>query len=70
MEMIGYHVNERICAWCDLNDIDDELPLLNDLRKTFMPRYYYNIIRMFKLVEWLKSENRNVLIKCCNFIKL
>jgi len=70
MEMIGYHVNERICAWSDLNDIDDELPLLNDLRKTFMPRYYYNIIRMFKLVEWLKSENRNVLIKCCNFIKL
>jgi len=53
-----------------LNDIDDELPLLNDLRKTFMPRYYYNIIKMFKLVEWLKSENRNVLIKCCKFIKL
>jgi len=25
MEMIGYHVNERICVYCDLYDIDDEL---------------------------------------------
>ena len=58
--------NERIC---DLNDIDDELhlllkcPCLNNLIQTFIPRYYYNRISMFKLIELLKSENRNVLIK-------
>ena len=39
--------NERICVYCDLNDIDDELhlllkcPCLNDLRQTFITRYYY-----------------------------
>jgi len=37
--------NERICVYCDLNDIDDELhlllkcPCLNNLRQTFIPRY-------------------------------
>jgi len=36
---------------------------LNDLRQNFISRHNYNIIRMFKPVEWLKSENRNVLIK-------
>mgnify|MGYP000078380843 CR=1 FL=1 len=65
--------NERIC---DLNDIDDELnlllkcPCLNDLRQTFIPRYYLNRISMFKLIALLKSENRNVLIKLCKFTKL
>ena len=34
--------NERICVYCDLNDIDDELhilfkgPCLNNLRQTFI----------------------------------
>ena len=40
------------------------------LRQTFIPIYYYNIISMFKLIDLLKSENRNVLIKLCKFIKL
>ena len=68
--------NERICVYCDLNDIDDELhlllkcPCLNNLRHTFIPRYHYNRISMFKRIELLKSENRNVLIKLCKFIKL
>ena len=37
----------RICVYSDLNDIDDELhlllkcPCLNDLRQTFITRYYY-----------------------------
>jgi len=38
-------------------------PCLNDLRQKIISRHNYNIIRMFKPVEWLKSENRNVLIK-------
>ena len=65
----------NVCMYCDLNDIDDELQLLlkclclNDFRQTFNPRYYYNIISMFKLIELLKSEHRNVLIKLCKFIK-
>ena len=68
--------NERICVQFDLNDIDDELHLLlncpcsNDLRQTFIPGYYYSRISMFKLMELLKSENRNVLVKICKFIKL
>ena len=68
--------NERICVYCDVNYIDEELhlllkcPCLNNLRQTFIPRYYYNRISMFKLIELLKSENRYVLIKLCKFIKL
>ena len=68
--------NERIYVYCDLNDNDDELhlilkcPYLNNLRQTFISRYYYNRISMFKLIELLKSENRYVLIKLCKFIKL
>ena len=52
---------KRICVYCDLNDIDDELNLLlkchclNNLRLTLIPRYYYNIISMFKLIELLKN---------------
>ena len=61
--MIG---NGRICDYCDLNDIDDELhllfkcPCLNGLRQPFITRYYYNRISMFSFLELLKSENRNV----------
>ena len=44
-------------------------PYLNDLRETFIPRYWYNIISMFKLIEMFKSENSYVLIKNCKFIK-
>jgi len=72
----GLPRNERICVYCDLNDIDDELhfslkcPCLNDLRQTFIPGYQYNIMSMFKLIELLKSENWNVLNKLCKFIKL
>ena len=68
--------NERICVYCDLNDIDDELhlllkcPCLNNLRLTFIPRYHCNRISMFKLIELLKSENRNVFVKIGKFIKL
>jgi len=53
--------NDRICVYCDLNDIDDELnlllkcPCLNNVRQTLIPRYYYNIISMFKLIELLKN---------------
>ena len=66
--------NECICVYCDLNDIDDELhrllkcSCLNDLRQTFIPIYYYNRIGMFKLIELLKSENRNILTTSCKFI--
>jgi len=59
--------NERICVYCDLNDLTGELhlllkcPCLNELRqKKFIPRYY-NRICLFKLIELLKSDNRNVL---------
>ena len=44
--------------------------MLNDLRQTFIPRYYYIRITILKLIEMLKSENRNVLIKLIKFIKL
>ena len=68
--------NERICVYCDLNDMDEELhlllkcPCLNNLRNTFIPTYYYNRISMFKLIELLKSENSYVLNKLCKFIKI
>ena len=61
--------NERICVDSDLNDIDDELHLLLKF-PCFIPRYYYNRISIFKLIDLLKSENRNALIKLCKVIKL
>ena len=69
----GLPRNERICVYCDLNDIDDELHLLlnyhclTNSSHISIPRYYYYRNSMFKLIELLKSENRNVL---CKFIKL
>ena len=45
-------------------------PCLNNLRQTFIPLYYFNLISIFKLIELFKSENRNVLIKLCKFIEL
>ena len=52
-----------------INDIDDELHLLLKF-PCFIPRYYYNRISIFKLIDLLKSENRNALIKLCKVIKL
>ena len=67
--------NECICVYCDLNDIDDELhrllkcSCLNNLRYTISPRYYFNIISMFKLIELLVRKNEYfrsfIFHRCC-----
>jgi len=57
-----YHIFAKICIRilnCDLNDIDDELHVLlkyhclTNLSHISIPRYYYNRISMFKLIELL-----------------
>ena len=59
-----------------LNDIDDELhflckcPCFDDLRCTYIKRYFYTKTNMYKLIELLKCDDRSTLIKLCKFIKL
>ena len=53
----------RIQTGCYGNDLLLKFPC-------FIPRYYYNRISIFILIELLKSENRNALIKLCKVIKL
>jgi len=45
-------------------------PCLDDVRQTVIPGHYYNRISMFKLLDLLKSENKNVTNKKIKFIKL
>ena len=68
--------NERRCIYCDMNDIDDELhflckcPCFDDLRRTYIKRYFYTRTNMYKLIELLKCDDRSTLVKLCKFIKL
>lgn len=68
--------NERICVFCNTNDIDDEFhflfkcPCFNDLRTTFIPRYFLFRQSMFKFLQLLQSQNKTILIKVCKYIKL
>lgn len=69
----GRHNNiprsDRKCILCDLNDIEDEYHFILvctkyiDLRKSYIPRYYYVNPSMFKFIDLLKSERKSLLIK-------
>jgi hypothetical protein len=62
----------RKCQFCD--DIEDEYhfvlicPIYKELRKAFIPHYYYNKANMFKFVELLTTDNINTIRKYCMFI--
>ena len=68
--------NNRICTLCDLADIEDEFhfilicPLYNDLRNSYIKKYYYRTPCVFKLVQLLSCNNVTELCKLGKYLKL
>ena len=66
----------RICIFCDHNDIDDEFhfickcPCFDDIRKIYINRYYYIRPNMHKFIELLNSKDKDLLLKFCKFCKI
>ena len=64
---------ERKCSFCNLNDIEDEFhfvlkcPVYADLRRQYLPRYYYTHTSIFKYINLLQTENKNILKKLALF---
>ena len=64
--------NERKCILCNLNALEDEFHFAlqctkyNDLRTTYIKKYYWSRPSTFKLVQLLSVENRKEL---CNLGK-
>jgi hypothetical protein len=62
---VRIEINERKCNLCGL--LEDEFHfviecyLYNDLRKKYIPRYYWNRPNMFKFLELIKSDNKTVI---------
>ena len=67
--------NERICVYCDSNDIEDEYHFIcvcrkfNDFRKKFIKKYYYTRPSMFKFIQLMQSSNIKILHNLCLFIR-
>ena len=56
----------RKCTLCDSNDIEDEFhfvlicPLYNDLRATYIKRYFVNRPSVLKFIELLNSSGKTL----------
>lgn len=65
-------MEERICTFCHV--LEDEYhfviecPVYIDLRKQYIPQYYWRRPSMFKFVELVNSTNRNCIRKLCVFV--
>ena len=63
---IGRHKNiirnERICSLCTRNEVEDEYhfllicPAYNELRHSYLKKYYYNKPSTLKLIQLLNCE--------------
>ena len=59
--------NDRKCALCQVNDIEDEFHFVlvctvyEQLREHYIPRYYYIRPSMLKFTKLLKTSNLNLL---------
>ena len=66
--------NDRICLYCNNNDIEDVFhficvcPVFVDLRVRYIKPHIYTIPSMYKLVTLLTSDNRHVLVNLAKFI--
>ena len=69
----GIPRENRKCAFCNLNDIDDEYhfiivcPFYNELRKEYIPKYFTRTPRVFKFIQLLNSTSVKKVEKSCNF---
>ena len=67
--------DQRYCLFCNSHDIEDEYhfmlicPFLEEIRKKYVPKYYYQRPSMFKFLEMLGIDNKTKLIKISLFIK-
>ena len=67
--------NERLCLYCNLNDIEDTYhficicPCYNNLRLNYLNRYYYVRPSVYKFYELLNSHDRQALKKLGIFVK-
>jgi len=67
--------DQRYCLFCNSQDIEDEYhfmlvcPFLDEIRKKYVPKYYYQRPSMFKFLEMLGIDNKTKLIKISLFIK-
>ena len=67
--------NERKCNLCNLEDIGDEYhyvmrcPIFDELRKLYIPKYFFVRPSVFKFVELMKMEDKHTLFKMARFFK-
>ena len=64
----GIARENRICAFCNTNDIEDEYhfvlicQLYNHIRSSYIKRYYMNHPSVYKFIELLNSNGKNLKI--------
>ena len=67
--------NKRVCLICNNNDIEDEYHFVlvcseyKDIRKKYIKRYFYNRPSVFKFVQLLQCQDKEVLFKIGKYIK-
>ncbi len=67
--------DQRYCLFCNSHDIEDEYhfmlicPFLEEIRKKYVTKYYYQRPSMFKFLEMLGIDSKTKLIKISLFIK-
>ena len=65
---------DRLCEFCNLNEIEDEYhfilicPLYKNLRSIYIKKYYWSHASMFKLIQLLSMKNRKQLCNLGKFL--
>ena len=65
--------NDRKCTMCNINDIEDEFhfvlkcPVYADLRRQYIPRYYYTHTSLMKYILLMQSNNKILIRKLAMF---
>ena len=68
--------NERYCNCCNTFDIEDlylfviVCPQFEDLRKTYIKKYYYERPSVFKLLDLLQTQDKKQLRNTALYLKL
>jgi hypothetical protein len=69
---VSVPINERKCLYCQ--KLEDEFHFLfecnlyNNIRKKFIPTYYYTRPNMYKLIEYLSSDNPKLVKNLASFV--
>ena len=66
--------SERICKYCNINDIEDEYHFVltckkyQHIRNKYIPLYYRNNPSVFKLIKLLSSDQKEILLRISKFL--